>query len=331
MRELTLRHLLLLVGKAIAENEVDLEESLRINAISKTLHISRDRQSPYVITWEINGSKKSLIVDDVRFSFHVRGDVPNRNSQYEDMRSSNWAEACKVWSTILDKEIRTDSEQLAPQFFAELSQVRVTRIIQIVCSLIAIVVATLLDYETGLALCGVLLINEILKLGDFNSRRLFILLITSSLAVVTVAFVQDSAPALLALLALEMITSILVFTYKETLIIASGLVMCLVLAVSGAEFSLRGQPSSIAGFLLFSILAIASLPLGMSGNLRRISVMFSIAVLFICRGIEIEALWWAALFGVLAVFPIGFRKSRVVIVSDPTPATPVSIRQSRGL
>lgn len=331
MRELTLRHLLLLVGKAIAENEIDSEESLRINSISKTLHISREKRSPYVINWEINGSKKSLLVEDSRFKFHVRGDVPNRNPQNEDMRSSNWAEACAVWSTILDKEVRTDSNQLAPQFFAELSQARRIRVLQLVFSLIAVATAVLWDQKTGFVLFGVLAINECLKLGDVYTRRRISLLMTASLSVVLVACVPNVAPALIALLILEMITAILVLTYKETSIIAIGLLACLLLTFINEETSLRGQPVAVAGFLSFSFLAVATLPLGKSGNLRRISVMFSIAMLFLCLEIDIQALWVAALFGVFGVFPIGSRKSKVTVMRDLSPVTPVSIRQSRGL
>ena len=136
---------------------------------------------------------------------------------------------------------------------------------------------------------------------------------------------------LIALLVLEMITAILVFTYKETFIIALGLLVCLLLALTSAEISFRGLPLAVAGFVIFSILAVASLPLGKSGNLRRISVMFSIAMLFICHGIDMEALWGAALFGVFGVFPIGPRKSKALVMSDVSSATPVSIRQSRGL
>ena len=331
MRELTLRHLLLLVGKAIAENEIDSEESLRITTISETLFITREKRSPYVISWEIDGSKRSLVVDDSRFKFHVRGDVPNRNFQSEDVRSSNWAEACTVWSTILDKEIRTDRTQLAPQFFAEISQTRVTRILQIVISLIAVAVSLLVDQKTGLVLFGIFSINECLKLGDVVSRRQASLLMSASLAVVIVALIPNVAPALIALLALEMITAILVFTFKETSIIAIGLMASLLLAVTSGEISLRGQSVAVAGFLLLFLLAVATLPLGKSGNLRRISILFSFAVLFICSEMDLNSLWLGALFGVFGVFPINSRKPRVSIASNLNPVTPVSIRQSRGL
>lgn len=331
MRELTLRHLLLLVGKAIAENEIDSRESLRITTISETLFITREKRSPYVISWEINGFKKSLVVEDSRFKFHVRGDVPNRNLQSQDMRSSNWAEACAVWSTILDKEIRTDRTQLAPQFFAEISQARVTRIFQFVISLIAVAVSLLADQKTGTVLLGIFSINECLKLGDVVSRRQTSLLMSASLAVLIVALIPNAAPALIALMALEMITAILVFTYKETSIIAIGLMASMLLSVANGEISLRGQPVAVAGFLLLFLLAVATLPLGKSGNLRRISVLFSFAVLFVCSEMDLNSLWLGALFGVLGVFPINSRKPRVSIASALNSATPVSIRQSRGL
>ena len=331
MRELTLRHLLLLVGKAIAENEIDSEESLRITNISETLLITREKRSPYVISWEINGSKKSLVVEDSRFRFHVRGDVPNRNLQSEDVRSNNWAEACTVWSAMLDKEIRTDRTQLAPQFFAEISQARFTRIFQIGSSLIATAVAVLMDQKTGSVLFGIFSINECLKLGDVFSRRRISLLMSASVAVVIVALIPNAAPALIALLALEMITAILVFTYRETSIISIGLLLSLLLAVISGEISLRGQPVAVVGFLLLFLLSVATLPLGKSGNLRRISVLFSIAILFICSEMDLTALWVSALFGVFGVFPIKPRKPRVSVASDVSPATPVSIRQSRGL
>lgn len=331
MRELTLRHLLLLVGKAIAENEIDSEESLRITNIGQTLFITREKRSPYVINWEIDGSKKSLVVEDTRFRFHVRGDVPNRNPQNEDMRSTNWVEACSVWSKILGKEVSTDSSQLAPQFFSEISQERFTRAFQIVCFVLSVVIALPVDQELGIALIGIFSINECLKFGDSFVRRRFSFLLATSIAVVITAWIPTTAPAFIALLALEMITAMLVFSYIETSIITAGLLTSLLIALASGEMALRWQPSAVAGFSLFSILAAATLPYGKSGNLRRISVMFSLSVLFLCANLDLGALWGVALLGALGIFPIKWRKTKVILRNDQDPATPVSIRQSRGL
>lgn len=331
MRELTLRHLLLLVGKAIAENEIDTEESLRITSIGETLHISREKRSPYIISWEVNGSQKSLIVEDSRFRFHVRGDVPNRNPQSEDGRTDNWVEACAVWSAILDREVQTEPNQLAPQFLAELTQEKFTRVFQTLCSLIAVVTAVLWDQKTGLVLFGVFSINEFLKLGDVFKRRRISLLMTASLAVAMSALIPISAPAFIVLLTLELITAIFVFTYRETSIISLGLVTSLILAFTNAEIALRGEMFAVIGFLLFSALSIAALPRGKSGNLRRISVMLSIAVLFLCNGVDLEVLWGCALICVIGVFPIKSRRTKTVFLKNLDSATPVSIRQSRGL
>jgi hypothetical protein len=331
MRELTLRHLLLLVGKAIAENETDSEASLQIVNISATVRVSREKRSPYVISWHDNGSEKSLVVEDSAFRFHVRGDVPNRNPQNEDVRSSNWAEACKVWSTILAKEVRTEPNQLAPQFFAEISREKSLRVVQTVFAVFAVVVALQWHQNTGLALFGVLAINECLKIGDVFTRRRASLLMATSLAVTMSTLTPNAAPAFIALLILEIVTSVLVFTYRETSIIAIGLAASLALTFANAGVTLRGDAFAVVGFLLFSLLSIASLPRGKSGNLRRISVTFSIAVLFVCNGVDLEALWVCALFAAIAVFPIGRRRIRVTALREVNPATPVSIRQSRGL
>lgn len=331
MRELTLRHLLLLVGKAIAENEIDSEESLRITTISQTLFITREKRSPYVINWEINGSQRSLEVEDSRFRFHVRGDVPNRNPQNEDVRSTNWAEACSVWSKILGKEVRTDPSQLAPQFFSEISQERFTRAFQIVCFVLSVAIAFLFDQDLGIALIGIFSINECLKLGDSFVRRRFSFLLATSMAVAITTWIPTISPAFIALLALEMITAVLVFSYKETSIISLGLLTSLVVAIVSGELSLRWEPSAVVGFSLFSFLAAASLPYGKSGNLRRISVMFSLSVLFLCANLDLGALWGVALLGALGIFPIKSRKTKVILRNDQDSATPVSIRQSRGL
>lgn len=331
MREQTLKHLILLVGKTIAENELDSEILNRINSVGTTLAVTREKRSPYVITWQSGNLEQSLIIEDSLFKFHVRGDVPNRNLLSEDLRSSNWHAACLVWSQILGTEVKTEPNQLAPQFVEKFSHMNSVRILQYVSTVVAIVSSFLWSQETGFVLLGVSMANECLKIGDTFARRRISHFAVASLAVAASLFIPVASPAFIALLVLELVTAILIFTFRDTLIICAGLFFSLLFAFSSSEVAIDAHMSALVGFSVFSLFAIAALPFGKSGNLRRFSVLFAFGVLFLCDKGSDSALWFSAPFFLLGVFPIWFNRSKKTLNPERASVTPVVIRQFRGL
>ena len=331
MKELTLRHLLLLVGKALSENEIDSDKAAFINEIGKTLSVSREKRSPYVLTWMSGSQERSLTVEDSTFAFHVRGDVPNRNPNQVDIRSKNWNAACLIWSDILGRKVVTDSGQLAPRFFSEIKQPKFMFRLQIILVVLIVTLAFPWSQKTGIALSGVLAINESLRVGDSPSRRGTSLLLMTFLTIITVAIIPNAAPAFIVLLVLEIVTAVFVFTSKEVAILSVGLCTSSIIYLSSSEKFFNDDASALFGFTFFTVFAVAALPFGRSGNLRRISVTFSIGVLYLCGSLNVNVLWACSLFLLLSVFPMNIRRRKIFLQPEEPGTTQVSIRQSRGL
>lgn len=331
MREKTLRHLLLLVGKALSENEINSDEASIINEIAKTLSVSREKRSPYVVTWTSDSQEKSLIVEDSRFSFHVRGDVPNRNPNNDDIRSTNWTAACSIWSEILGRKVKTDSGQLAPQFYSELRQPKTLFAVHILFVGAVVISAFTWSQKTGIALSSMLAINESLKFGDTPSRTRTSFLLVVILAVSTAVIIPSAAPAFITLLILELVTAFFVFTSKEVIILGIGLCTSSIIYLASSQKFFNDDVSAKLGFVIFTLLALVSLPFGMSGNLRRISITFSVGVLFLCGNLNVNAMWTSSLFLIFSIFPIYIRRTKVSLQPEEPAAIQVSIRHSRGL
>jgi hypothetical protein len=118
MRERTLRHLMLIVGRTLQSLPENSEIKDEIHEICESLDVSRDRRGPYRVTWNLDGASKSIEIETEKFRFHERGDVPSRvekRNPLSDGRTHNWNEAGNVWRDLLpDKQI-SFSTQLAPR------------------------------------------------------------------------------------------------------------------------------------------------------------------------------------------------------------------------
>jgi hypothetical protein len=331
MREQTLRHLLLLSGKSLAENSVNDELVIRIEEVCRTLIVSREKRSPYILNWVEATVEKQISLDDGLFAFHVRGDVPNRNSSDEDLRSKNWNAACEAWEKILGVSIHSTPAKLAPQFLAEASKPRVIHAIRLTFGIIALAIAFSVDQKTGISLLGLLACNESLRYGDRAIHRTTGLVLLGIAMVTATTLTPSAAPAFLGLGLLELITALLVFTYREVLILLLGMIPTLLISVLSAQVSLVGGPSRILGFILVLTWATLALPLGKSGNLRRISIPFSLALCFLCGSLSPMSLWASLLFLFVCLSPIEVRRPKLFIKTENAAVTPVTIRQSRGL
>jgi hypothetical protein len=331
MREQTLRHLILLTGKSLSENDENGEFSLRIEKVCRTLTISREKRSPYLLKWQENDLEREISIDDDQFSFHVRGDVPNRNPNNEDMRSKNWNAACLVWSRILGVSIQSAPAKLAPQFLLEASRPKVIKTIRLAFGLIACVTAFLFDQETGIAILGILACNETLKFGDSAVHRTTGLVLFGVTTVVATAVSTSGALSFLGIVLLELITAFFVFTYREVLILLLATIPTLLISVFSSEMTLSWGASRLLGFLVLVSLSVLTLPFGRSGNLRRISVPFGLALCFLCGNLNSGALWASMLFVLMCLNPIEIRRPKLFIKNENSTVTRVSIRQSRGL
>ena len=331
MREQTLKHLLLLTGKSLSENDDNVEIVHRIEEVCRTLSITREKRSPFNLKWKEDDVEREMSIDDGQFSFHVRGDVPDRNPNNEDMRSKNWNAACAVWSKILGVGIQSNSSTLAPQFILEATRPRVLNTIRITFGLIALIVAFSFDTETAMTLLGVLACNEGLKIGDKAIRREAGLTLFGITLIAATAISAGSTPAFLGMVLLELVTAFLVFTYREVFVLLLAAILTLWIGVASSDLAISWAPSRVVGFLSFFILAVLTLPLGKSGNLRRISVPISLALCFLCANLSPVALWATAIFMAINLNPLEIRRPKLFVKRDDLTVTPVAIRQSRGL
>jgi hypothetical protein len=117
MRERTLRHLMLIVGRTLQSLPDNFGIKDNIHEVCETLDVTRERRGPYLVTWTVGGVRKSIELETERFRFHERGDVPERVEKRQhlvDGRTHNWNEARDVWREMLPLSTIVFSSQLAP-------------------------------------------------------------------------------------------------------------------------------------------------------------------------------------------------------------------------
>ncbi len=104
MKSASLRHLLLLSGRAISDQVPDVEQS--IAEIAATLSVSREGRSDFRLLYERGDEKYETAVTAARFDFYRRGDVAALNEKRAaglDLRVQNWRAAHLTWAELLDR------------------------------------------------------------------------------------------------------------------------------------------------------------------------------------------------------------------------------------
>ena len=117
LRERTLRHLMLVVGRTLQSLPENSEFKNELHEICDSLEVQREKRGPYELKWTRQGISNSLKVESSRFRFHERGDVPARVEDRKDLndaRTHNWQEAVQVWTEMLPDISMLRTTKLAP-------------------------------------------------------------------------------------------------------------------------------------------------------------------------------------------------------------------------
>lgn len=104
MKERTLYHLLIVVGNHLARDCENETIKSQIRSALDSLAVSKERQKPYVISFDTGRGPESLTCDANLFSFHSRGDLEVRvrsRSETLDLSMSNRAQAVALWTLMI--------------------------------------------------------------------------------------------------------------------------------------------------------------------------------------------------------------------------------------
>lgn len=108
LRERTLLHLLLNVGRALSLVDENSQYRNLILEICSSLDVSKLRNGPYVVKWRAGDRIISHTIEHSRFRFHERGDIRPKDRRDDfpaDARTQNWREATAVWKELTKADL----------------------------------------------------------------------------------------------------------------------------------------------------------------------------------------------------------------------------------
>lgn len=331
MREKTLKHLLLVFGKYLLEIEFDEETKQEVVQVCESLRITRDKRSPYLISWEMSGIEKAILIDETRLIFHVRGDVPDRNSQHLNVREKNWFTAAEIWSEILGKAVKSASDQMSPFAFESRKKITPATYGHITLVFVLTILTLWLDTSTGIGISAVILLAIVIR--SFSSIHLRTFSTAIFLFVVVAIFVTKPV-MIFPLFILLLIETVAMFLTSKWLLgsilgLSSLSSFFYLVIFSGPDFSLTVL--NVLSFAALGLTTVILFPRGDAGDLLRVSVPVSIGILFLVEQFSSVAIIVSGLsyLLVIAVFQRIVKARRTS--SNPVSGTPVSVRQSRGL
>jgi hypothetical protein len=331
MREKTLKHLLLVFGKYLLELEIDQETKQEVMQVCESLRVTREKRSPYLVSWEEHGIEKSILIDETRLIFHVRGDVTNRNSPQLDVREKNWFTAAEIWSEILGKAVQATSEKMSPFAFGSRQRIKPSTYSHAIL-VFALTIQTLwLHTSTGIGISAIMILAMAIRC--YSSVELRNLSVLIFILVICMIFVLKPVMIFPILFLLLIETVAMSLTSKWLL----GSILCFSSMTSFLYLLIFAGPAlslTVLNVLSFAVLGLISLtlfPRGDSGDLLRVSVPLSVGALFLVEQFSSVALLVSGLFYLLVVavfhrFVMGRKTS-----SNQVTGTPVTVRQSRGL
>lgn len=106
MKERTLYHLLIVVGNQLARECESDEIKSKIQTTLDSLAVTKERQKPYVISFNTGQGPRSITCDAKLFTFHSRGDLEVRvrnRSETLDLSGSNREQAITLWTSMVQE------------------------------------------------------------------------------------------------------------------------------------------------------------------------------------------------------------------------------------
>lgn len=323
MKSRTLRHLLLLSGKSIASETTDSVLKSQILEVCESLRIERERRSPYELTYRINGSEKSLTIEDDRFTFHVRGDVPGRLhlTQHRDIRKENWAEAFNVWREFLGTQYLGNENNIAPVHQLIPDHSKTVILLRVMLLLIGCAVSIISDPKTAFAILPLLVYLTTTSIWSKLKYSELIL----SVVVLALLSQQNAARILVVYLTIESAVSF--FTSKRLRMFVTGGTGLLVIALR-LDVVRHFESPSFGRVLISAALvsiAVASFPRGIAGDLSRTSIPLAIACAVLAVGLPTSAVLGALLVGIAPL--INWQSQQNPSTSPSGDAVPVAVRK----
>jgi hypothetical protein len=293
LREKTLRHLLLVVGRSLQRTPGNEKISEVIHEVCETLVVEREKRGPYRLKWGDGTALKSLEVDAARFRFHERGDVVNQIDRRTDLPSGrlhNWTEAINVWRELLEqKDLVTDTslapKQIKTTIVSLIKHDKIRVAFVIVCSTIAtwldagwllgitlaiaVPVTQQYPHRLTIALAATLAYQVI----NNQSEQLLVILILLSV----LSFTMAVRPSLLAPIASVSFLIPIIFSHKLWIVILPFAILELASAIS--QRNLMGLTIYSVTLIVVAIYAFSfEVPELEFGALSLIAVMIAVAV-----------------------------------------------------
>jgi hypothetical protein len=324
MKARTLRHLILLSGKSLAVDGVNSSLQADIYDVCETLHVERERQSPYILSYTIRGVEKSLLVDEGRFTFHVRGDVPSRLhlTQDRDIRKENWTSAMSVWEEILQIDELSKSSSIAPIHKQRVLNSPPVIVFRLLASALGLFAMYLSDSTTALAmtcLAGLVALPLVQTKANALRELLFSGLVLFGM------FQSILTYGLVLFCLIELVVAIL--TNHKWRILTSLLGVVGTFIVQFNEGLPTFSSPTLFGWvavLCWIVVALVMFPRGVASDLSRSSAPLAVALLAITHGVTGSTLLWGLVLGVV---PLIANRPAANDAEVTTEYTPVTVRR----
>jgi len=321
MKARTLRHLILLSGKSLAVDVVNSSLQADIYDVCETLQVERERQSPYKLSYTIRGVEKSLVIDEGRFTFHVRGDVPSRLhlTQDRDIRKENWTSAISVWEEILQINDLGKSSSIAPIHKKRAFHSPSVIAFRLLASALGFLAMYLSDSTSVLAmtcLAGLVALPMVQTKESVLRELLFSGLVLFGMFLSTLTY------GLVLFCLIELVVAILTNHKWRIWTSLLGVVGTFIVQFNEGLPKLS-SPSSLGWFaiLCWIVVALVMFPRGVASDLSRSSAPLAVALLAITHGVTVSTLLWGLVLGVVPLIASKPAANNAEITTEYTPVT----------